>query len=69
MRMSIAASCFFVIGILVPVHDIHAQTSQERILKEAESHLRKKISADPATFPRTAGAPSIPNTGICTCEI
>lgn len=40
MKTSIAVSCFFVIGILVPIHDIHAQTSHERILKEAESRLR-----------------------------
>ena len=42
MRISMPFSCFFLIGIVgtIAVPDIHAQTSQALILKEAESRLR-----------------------------
>ena len=48
MRTSIPFSCFFLIGILgtIAVPDIRAQTSQEPILKEAESRLRAIYDRD-----------------------
>jgi dipeptidyl-peptidase-4 len=48
MKTSIPVSCFFLIGILgtIAVPDIRAQSSQELILKEAESRLRAIYDRD-----------------------